>query len=178
MYRSSSDVRPVGPKKYFITKSGVAMRVTFRLAREERGWCRITTYNEYWDINFVIRPKTKSLWFLVFVRVTSDCALAFLVFFFLFFAMKRCPIAAKIAGLIGILPCCVLNDSITLGIWTFARFVRPLLATILCVWKIWSGSNNRAQTCITYFTGWQNKIPPPPQKKKKKKKKINKENKS
>ena len=26
------------------------------------------------------------------------------------FAMKLCPIAAKIAGLIGILPCCVLND--------------------------------------------------------------------
>ena len=25
----------------------------------------------------------------------------------------------------------------------FARFVRPRLATILCVWQIWSGSNNR-----------------------------------
>ena len=30
-----------------------------------------------------------------------------------------------------------------IGVWTFARFVRPLLATILCVWEIWSGSNNR-----------------------------------
>ena len=29
------------------------------------------------------------------------------------------------------------------GVWMFARFVRPLLATILCVWEIWSGSNNR-----------------------------------
>ena len=38
----------------------------------------------------------------------------FLVFFF-FFAMKRCPIAAKIAGSIGILPCCVLNDFFTQG---------------------------------------------------------------
>ena len=30
------------------------------------------------------------------------------------------------------------------GVWTFARFVRPLLATILCTWEIWSGFNNRA----------------------------------
>ena len=29
------------------------------------------------------------------------------------FAMKRCPIAAKIAGLIGILSCCALNDFFT-----------------------------------------------------------------
>ena len=28
-------------------------------------------------------------------------------------AMKRCPIVAKIAGSIGILPCCVLNDVFT-----------------------------------------------------------------
>ena len=27
------------------------------------------------------------------------------------------------------------------GVWTFGRFVRPLLATIVCVWEIWSGSN-------------------------------------
>ena len=29
-----------------------------------------------------------------------------------------------------------------IGVWTFAWFVRPLLATILCVWEIWPGSNN------------------------------------
>ena len=29
--------------------------------------------------------------------------------------MKRCPIAIKIAGSIGILPCCVLNELFTLG---------------------------------------------------------------
>ena len=52
--------------------------------------------------------------------------------------MKRCPIA----GSIGILPCCVLNDFFT-QVWTLTWFVRPLLATILCVWEIWSGSNNR-----------------------------------
>ena len=53
--------------------------------------------------------------------------------------MKQFPIAAKIAGSIWILPCCVLN----IGVGMFAQFVRPLLATILCVWEIWSGSNNR-----------------------------------
>ena len=25
-----------------------------------------------------------------------------------------------------------------IGVWPFARFVRPLLATILCTWEIWS----------------------------------------
>ena len=25
-----------------------------------------------------------------------------------------------------------------IGVWTFARFVRPLLATILCIWELWS----------------------------------------
>ena len=29
------------------------------------------------------------------------------------------------------------------GVWTFAWFVRPLLATILCVWESWFSSNNR-----------------------------------
>ena len=41
-----------------------------------------------------------------------------------------------------------------IGVWTFAWFVRPLLATILCVWEIWSGSNIHIP-CIMYFTGWQ-----------------------
>ena len=51
--------------------------------------------------------------------------------------MKRCPITAKIAGLIGILP--RLFDIV---VWLFAWVAWPLWATILCVWKIWSGSNN------------------------------------
>ena len=34
-------------------------------------------------------------------------------FLFIFVAMKRCSIAARIAGSIGILPCCVLNDFFT-----------------------------------------------------------------
>ena len=35
--------------------------------------------------------------------------------------------------------CCVLND---IGLWRFAWCVRPVLATILCIWEIWSGSKN------------------------------------
>ena len=40
-----------------------------------------------------------------------------------------------------------------IGVWTFAWFVWPHLATILCEWEIWSGSNNRIMfTCITLKT--------------------------
>ena len=56
--------------------------------------------------------------------------------------MKQCPIAAQIAGSIRILPCCVLNEFAHIGVWAFDQYVRPFLATILCVWEIWSGSNN------------------------------------
>ena len=55
----------------------------------------------------------------------------FLGFFFFFFAMKQCPIAAKIAGSIGILPCCVWLFHI--GVWTLARFVRLLSHHTLCM---------------------------------------------
>ena len=44
--------------------------------------------------------------FLVSVRVAWDMRVGILNFYF-FFAMKRCPIAAKIAGSIVILPDCV-----------------------------------------------------------------------
>ena len=56
--------------------------------------------------------------------------------------MKRYPIVAKIAGSTGILSRCVLNDVFNMGVWTFARFVGPLLAAILCVRETWSDSNN------------------------------------
>ena len=41
------------------------------------------------------------------------------------------------------------------GVWTFARFVRPLVATILGVWEIWSPH----MTCTLYhiFLCWQKK---------------------
>ena len=63
-----------------------------------------------------------------------------------FFAKKWCPITAQIAGLIGILSCCVLNDFYT-GVWTLPDLCGLALATIICVWEIWSGSN----TCIYIY---------------------------
>ena len=88
-------------------------------------------------------------------------------YYILFLAMKRCPIAAKIARLIGNQPCCELNTFFHIGVWTFARFVRPVLATIY-VWGIWSGSNNSVYMYHVFH--WLAKIkkitPPPPQKKK------------
>ena len=66
--------------------------------------------------------------------------------------MKQCPIAAKIAGSIGILPRCDLNDLFTQG-YERLPFVRPLLATILCIWEIWSP---RIQ-CHHVFPCWQKK---------------------
>ena len=62
-----------------------------------------------------IRPK-KGLRFLVSARVAADPHVGIFILYFIlfyFFAMKRCPIAAKIAGSIGILPCCALNDFFT-----------------------------------------------------------------
>ena len=86
----------------------------------------------YLKKTIILRPK-KGLWFLVSAHVISDLHVG--IYSFLF--------AAKIAGSIGIPPCCVLNDFFHIWVWTFARFVRPLLATILCILEIWSGSNNR-----------------------------------
>ena len=78
---------------------------------------------------------------------------------FVVFATKQCPIAAKIAGSIGIMPCCILNDFFHMG---FER-LRPLLATILCAWEIWSGSNNRVYMYHVHVFHWlANKITPPP----------------
>ena len=37
----------------------------------------------------------------------------------------------------------------------FAWFVLPLLATILCVWEIWSGSNNRVH--VSHVFHWKAK---------------------
>ena len=45
-----------------------------------------------------LRPHKQSLWFLVSARVASDPRVGIFNFLFFFLAMKRCPIAAKIAG--------------------------------------------------------------------------------
>ena len=43
----------------------------------------------------------------------------------------------------GIIPALCFKQLFHIGVWTFAWFVRPLLATILYGWEICSGSNNR-----------------------------------
>ena len=47
--------------------------------------------------------------FLSLLGVASDSRVGIFSFFF-YFTLKRCPVAAKIAGSIGILPCCALNE--------------------------------------------------------------------
>ena len=80
-----------------------------------------------------LRPPKK---YLVSARIVSDpCVGIFSFFFFLFYliffwAMKRCPIASKLAGSIGILLCCVLMTFSHMGM-NACPIVRPLLATIL-----------------------------------------------
>ena len=63
-------------------------------------------------IKRTLRP-TKCIRFLVSARVASDPRVSI---FNLFFAMKQCPIAAKIIGLIEILSRCVLNDFSYIGV--------------------------------------------------------------
>ena len=67
--------------------------------------------------------------------------------------MKRCPIAAVIAGSIGILPCCVF----TMTCWTRGMNVCPISegpSQPPYFGKIYLVPIT-ACTCITYFTGWQ-----------------------
>ena len=86
-----------------------------------------------------ISHSKKSLQFMVSARVSSDPSVAGIFLFYLFLLLwNDVTIVAKIAGIDWNSACS------HRGIWTFAWFVRPLLiATILCVWEIWSGSNNR-----------------------------------
>ena len=105
--------------------------------------CKFTLYMY---VN-LCKAKKKGLRFLVSTYVASIG-----IFLFIFyFAMKWCPTAVKCAGSIRILPCHVLNDFFTykymhIVVWAFTWFVRPLIATILCVWEIWSGSQNCVHT--------------------------------
>ena len=70
--------------------------------------------------------------------------------------MKQCPIAAKITGSIGIRRAVFETTFSHRGMNVCPVCGAFLIATILCVWEIWSGSNNR-MSCIMYFTGWPKK---------------------
>ena len=74
--------------------------------------CCVCTHLGYNAMDWV-RPKQKQcLWFLVSACVFSERHVCIWIYF-LFFAMKQCEIAARIAGSIGILLCYVLNKFFT-----------------------------------------------------------------
>ena len=50
-----------------------------------------------------------------------------------FFAVKRCPIAAKIVGSLAILPCCVLNGFFTSGMNIWLDCEASLSHHTLCI---------------------------------------------
>ena len=80
---------------------------------QEEGSRKLAGNYKIWQL----RPKEFfSFWSLCVSPQTSTSA--FLIFFF--FAMKRCPIAVRIAGSIRILPFCALNDFFHVRVWTFA----------------------------------------------------------
>ena len=72
---------------------------------------------------FRLRAQKKSL---VSVRITSDPRVSILNVLLSCYETDRLEF------------CRVLNDFFHIGVWTFAQFVGPLLATILSTWEIWS----------------------------------------
>ena len=83
-------------------------------------------------------PKKKVFDFWSLYASPQTCVSAFSVNFFLYYeTMSNCSQNCWIN-----FDCCF-KRLFHIGVWTFARFVKPLLVTIICVWEIWSGSNNR-----------------------------------
>ena len=80
------------------------------------------------------RPKKSTLLFLVSARVASDPRVGIFNFllFFVLWNMSNCSQNCWIYGNSAML---CFKRLFHIGVWTFARFVSPLLATI---WKIWS----------------------------------------
>ena len=86
--------------------------VSFFFHNDQKSDQPITTWTRLESHFFkAIRPKKKVSSFWSPRESPQTRASAFLIFFF--FAVKRCPIAARIAGSIGILPCCAFNDLFT-----------------------------------------------------------------
>ena len=85
-------------------------------------WCKVD-YGMKHHSNVLRPPKKIRFWSL---RASPQtCGSAFLIFsFFFLVAMKRCPIAAKVAGSIGIRPYCVLND--------FSHTCRGMNVCLIC----------------------------------------------
>ena len=109
------------------------------------------SFTGYWNSKNGTRYNTRisgteSLLFLVSAHVASDPRVGIFNFPFppppFFWAMKQCPTAAKIAGSIGILPYCVLNDFSHRGMNVCPICEASLSHDTLCM-KFWSGSNNR-----------------------------------
>ena len=93
--------------------------------------CRIPCRS---SVTFLVRPK--KVRFLVSARVFFCCCC--------YETMSNCSQNCQIDWNFAVL---CFKWLFHIGVWTFARFVRPLLATILYIWEIWSP---RIQ-CITYF---------------------------
>ena len=91
--------------------------------------------------------KLSSFWF---PRVSPQTRMS-AFFVFLLVAMKRCPIAAKIAGSIGILPRCVFIDFFTYGYERFRKFCCLSLSPYFMYGEFCQVPTT-AYTCVTYFT--------------------------
>ena len=101
-------------------------------------------FQDFLLLLFYVRPKkVSSFWSLCMSPQTN--VLAFLMFFFLCYeSMSNCSQNCWIYWNSAVL---CFKRLFHIGVWTFARFERPLSITILCICEIWS---LRIQ-CITYF---------------------------
>ena len=116
------------------------------LHQEMTAWslCATVRSTSKWSYSYLDKPLKKQSWALFFfhLKKTQNTKLteSYKMSLGPFWSPRTSAFSCSetIAGSIGILLCCVLNDILHIGAWTFARFVRPLLATIHCIWAIWS----------------------------------------
>ena len=86
--------------------------------------CIFTIFSTQWNK----LKHSKGVLFSIYRHFTKSEFLVLTIMpLFMYIVVKQCPVAAKIAGS---------------NVWTSARFMLSILATVLCVWEIWSGSNN------------------------------------
>ena len=104
-------------------------------------------------------PREKSIRFLVSMCVATDPRIS--IFSFLSFCYNDVQLQPKLLDRLVFCRAVFYTTFFQIGVRTFARFVRPLLATILCVWEIWCGSNNRVYMYYVFHWLAKIKIPPP-----------------